>query len=124
VIGYSVNDAVVVFDRIRELWGDDRRAPFPRIANRAALQTVPRTVNTGIGAVFILVALALLGGDSLTDFALALLVGVLVGTWSSVFTATPLAIAFEARGAAPPPRPKKTSAARPRRTPTDSGAVV
>jgi SecD/SecF fusion protein len=124
VIGYSVNDSVVVFDRIRELWGSDRDARFARIANRAALQTVPRTVNTGIGAVFILAALAVLGGDSLTDFAIALLVGIGVGTWSSVFTATPLAIMFESRSKAPPPRPKKKLSARPRRDPADSGAVV
>jgi SecD/SecF fusion protein len=121
VIGYSVNDSVVVFDRIRELWGFDRDAKFARIANRAALQTVPRTVNTGIGAVFILAALA---GDSLTDFAIALLVGIGIGTWSSVFTATPLAIVFESRSKAPPPRPKKKPSARPRRDPADSGAVV
>jgi SecD/SecF fusion protein len=125
VIGYSVNDAVVVFDRVRELWGGNRDTPFARIANRAALQTVPRTVNTGIGAIFILAALAVLGGDSLTDFAIALLVGIGVGTWSSVFTATPLAIMLESRSKAAPPRPKRTKpAARPRREPTDSGAVV
>jgi SecD/SecF fusion protein len=123
VIGYSVNDSVVVFDRIRELWTADRKVPFARIANRAALQTVPRTVNTGIGAVFILAALAVLGGESLTDFAVALLVGILVGTWSSVFTATPLAIVLESFSKAPASRPAR-SGARPRRAPGDSGAVV
>jgi SecD/SecF fusion protein len=94
VIGYSVNDSVVVFDRIRELLRSRRKEPLATVANDACLQTVPRTVNTGMGALFILAALTLLGGDSLTDFALALLVGILLGTWSSVFTATPLAIAF------------------------------
>ncbi|GAA3368032.1 protein translocase subunit SecD [Streptomyces sannanensis] len=97
VIGYSVNDSVVVFDRIRELSADNRRTPFARIANTAILQTVPRTVNTGMGAVFILSALAVLGGDSLTDFALALLIGIVVGTYSSMFTAAPLAIELQAR---------------------------
>ncbi|GGV79891.1 protein translocase subunit SecDF [Streptomyces griseoloalbus] len=92
VIGYSVNDSVVVFDRIRELWRKDARAPLAQVTNRAILQTVPRTVNTGIGVIFILAALALLGGDSLTDFALALLIGVGVGTYSSVLTASPLAV--------------------------------
>lgn len=125
VVGYSVNDTVVVFDRLRELWGANRETPFARIANRAALQTVPRTVNTGIGAVFILTALAVLGGDSLTDFAIALLVGIGIGTWSSVFTATPLAIALESRNDAAPPRPKKKRSAQPRRRePADSGAVL
>jgi SecD/SecF fusion protein len=97
VIGYSVNDSVVVFDRIRELTQRDRKAPFPAIANRALLQTLPRTVNTGMGAAFILTALAVLGGDSLADFALALLIGVAVGTYSSMFTATPLAIELHRR---------------------------
>jgi SecD/SecF fusion protein len=97
VIGYSVNDSVVVFDRIRELVRGRRRAPFAELANLGCLQTVPRTVNTGLGAVFVLVALALLGRDSLVDFALALLIGIGVGTYSSVFLATPLAVAFESR---------------------------
>ncbi|MFE7779219.1 protein translocase subunit SecD [Streptomyces sp. NPDC057445] len=97
VIGYSVNDSVVVFDRIRELSRRDRKTPFPRITNQALLQTLPRTINTGMGAAFILTALAVLGGDSLTDFALALLIGLAVGTYSSMFTATPLAIELHNR---------------------------
>jgi SecD/SecF fusion protein len=106
VIGYSVNDSVVVFDRVRELVrGSQRnrgprrrqRVPFAELANQACLQTVPRTVNTGLGAVFILVALTVLGGDSLVDFALALLIGIGVGTYSSVFLATPLAVELETR---------------------------
>ena len=97
VIGYSVNDSVVLYDRVRELVAGDRKQPFRAAANRAILQTVPRTVNTGMGAVFILAALALLGGGALTDFALALLIGITAGTYSSVFTATPLAIELDAR---------------------------
>jgi SecD/SecF fusion protein len=95
VIGYSVNDTVVVFDRVRELLRSSRRESFAHVANLACLQTIPRTVNTGIGAVFILAALTLLGGSSLTDFALALLVGILIGTYSSMFTAAPIAIELE-----------------------------
>jgi SecD/SecF fusion protein len=105
VIGYSVNDTVVVFDRVREKWAGVRRLPFAQVVNRAVLQTLPRTVNTGLGAVFILGALAVLGGDSLTDFAIALLIGIAVGTYSSMFTASPLAIELQARSNAPPPRP-------------------
>ncbi|MFJ9737145.1 protein translocase subunit SecD [Streptomyces sp. NPDC101166] len=97
VIGYSVNDSVVVFDRIRELGRLDRTTRFARIADRALLQTLPRTVNTGMGAAFILTALVLFGGDTLTDFALALLIGLAVGTYSSMFTATPLAIELHKR---------------------------
>jgi SecD/SecF fusion protein len=90
IIGLSVNDTVVVFDRIRERLRDRTDEPLARLANAACLQTVPRTINTGIGAMAILLALVLLGGDSLADFALALLLGLVVGTLSSVFTATPL----------------------------------
>ncbi|MFD9043961.1 protein translocase subunit SecD [Streptomyces bottropensis] len=97
VIGYSVNDSVVVFDRVRDLSRADRTSPFAAVANRALLQTLPRTVNTGMGAAFILTALAVLGGDSLADFALALLIGLAVGTYSSMFTATPLAIELHRR---------------------------
>src|SRR6266540_2604957 len=95
VIGYSVNDSVVVFDRIRERLRERRREPLDTLVNDACLQTVPRTVNTGLGAMFILVALVVLGGDTLTDFALALLVGILVGTYSSVFVAAPLVVRLE-----------------------------
>ncbi|WP_067178165.1 protein translocase subunit SecD [Microtetraspora niveoalba] len=121
IIGYSVNDKVVVFDRVREMWGASPKTPFSRIAGTAVVQTVPRTVNTGLGALFILAALALLGGDSLTDFAVALLLGVVVGTLSSAFVAAPLAVEFERRSSAPPPQPvkKRTSASR-----QGSGAVV
>ncbi|MFD4898650.1 protein translocase subunit SecD [Streptomyces sp. NPDC058411] len=129
VIGYSVNDSVVVFDRVRELWARNRRAPIADVANRAVLQTVPRTVNTGMGALFILIALAVLGGDSLADFALALLIGICVGTYSSVMTAVPGALLLERSSKAPPPARKrapgrKKSVGGPRRDPADNGARV
>jgi SecD/SecF fusion protein len=76
-----------------------------------------------MGALFILAALAVLGGESLTDFAIALLIGILVGTYSSVFTATPLAVVMERYAKSPPPRAKAKR--RPaQRDHTDSGAVV
>ncbi|MGH8912300.1 MAG: protein translocase subunit SecF, partial [Acidimicrobiia bacterium] len=106
VIGYSINDSVVIFDRIREQQALRPTDPVAEIANDACLQTVPRTINTGLGALFILVALWLLGGDTLTDFALALLIGILVGTYSSVFTAAPAAIVMEERFPRPPPEPQ------------------
>jgi SecD/SecF fusion protein len=125
VIGYSVNDSVVVFDRIRERLRSRTREPLASLVNEACLQTIPRTVNTGLGALFILAALFVLGGDTLTDFALALLAGILVGTWSSVFVAAPLLVAFERRSghqpttaltppAGQPSRPKPAPVARPR----------
>jgi SecD/SecF fusion protein len=124
VIGYSVNDSVVVFDRVRELWGSQRKLGFRRVVNSAIVQTVPRTVNTGLGAVFILAALAILGGDSLTDFAIALLVGIGVGTYSSMFTAGPLAIELERRHPSPPPPMRQARPARQRYDRDSSGAVV
>ncbi len=77
--------------------------PIEEIANDACLQTVPRTINTGLGALLILVTLYVLGGDTLADFALALLIGIVVGTYSSVFTASPIAISLENRYPRPPP---------------------
>ncbi len=97
VIGYSINDSVVIFDRIRERRKLDSGHDVEEVANQACLQTVPRTINTGLGAIFILVALWVLGGDTLADFALALLVGILVGTYSSVFVSTPIYVALEER---------------------------
>ncbi|MGC5360423.1 protein translocase subunit SecD [Streptomyces sp. DT24] len=127
VIGYSVNDSVVVFDRVRELWAKNPRASLTTVANRAVIQTVPRTVNTGMGALFILVALAVLGGDSLEDFALALLIGICVGTYSSVMTAVPGALALERTGRTPPPGRDRAAGRRTgtkRRDPLDNGARV
>jgi SecD/SecF fusion protein len=117
VIGYSVNDSVVVFDRVRELRG--RREPFARTVGKAVLQTLPRTVNTGIGVLFVLGALLLLGDGSLADFALVLLLGLVTGTVSTVATAGPVAILLDRRnpGASRPAQRKP-------RDRTDSGAVV
>lgn len=114
VIGYSVNDSVVIFDRIRELRRSRPKEPLATVVNDACLQTVPRTINTGLGALFILVALYLLGGETLADFALALLIGILVGTYSSVFTASPLLLAFE--GWAPTPASQSRAGIRPSET--------
>ncbi|MFI2641471.1 protein translocase subunit SecD [Streptomyces sp. NPDC018610] len=113
VIGYSVNDSVVVFDRVRELLRQDREAPLADVTDRAILQTLPRTVNTGMGAVLILASLAVLGGDSLTDFALALLIGLAVGTYSSVFTAAPIAVELHRLRRPTPRRPTRNGPRRP-----------
>ncbi|MGQ0630901.1 MAG: protein translocase subunit SecD [Sporichthyaceae bacterium] len=127
IVGLSINDTVVVFDRVRERWAERPEDPFDAVCNTAVLQTIPRTVNTGLGAMFILAALAILGGDSLVDFAIALLLGLIVGTASSTFTATPLAIVLHSRSHAEPPKPREIAAPgaqRKERDPRDSGAVV
>ena len=110
VIGYSINDSVVIFDRVREHRRLRPKEDLAAVANDACLQTIPRTINTGLGALFILVTLYLLGGETLTDFAFALIVGILVGTYSSVFTATPLVVLFERLS---PTTPEKAGKKRP-----------
>ncbi|MFF2040586.1 protein translocase subunit SecD [Kitasatospora sp. NPDC058170] len=124
VVGYSVNDTVVVLDRLRELRRAHRSASPPELADRAVAQTLPRTVNTGMGALFVLTALACLGGDSLTDFSVALLAGVVAGTASTVFTAMPVTLLLQERF---PDRPQDTTPSgvlRTARTRDRSGAVV
>ena len=118
VIGYSINDSVVIFDRIREQRKLRLEEPLEEIANDSCLQTIPRTINTGLGALFILVALWVLGGDTLADFALALIIGTVVGTYSSVFVAAPVFVGLEERYPAPveepepPPRQRAAPARR------------
>jgi SecD/SecF fusion protein len=121
VIGYSVNDSVVVFDRIRETWRSRRNEPFHRVAGAAVLQTLPRTVNTGASTLLVLLALLVIGGDSLSDFAFALVLGIVAGTISTVSVAVPLTVTLEKRWPAPAEEPAKKSVARARRS---DGAVV
>lgn len=120
IIGLSVNDTVVVFDRIREKWRASRADEnFVDVSNTAILETLPRTVNTGLGAIFILLALTVLGGDSLRDFSLALLLGLVIGTYSSISAATPvLTYLHQKFPMTKAVKEKKT------RDPLDSGAVV
>ncbi|GAB2516777.1 protein translocase subunit SecD [Nocardiopsis aegyptia] len=92
VIGFTVNDTVVVLDRVRDEWAKDDKSPFVEIANRAVLNTLPRTINTSVGALIILGFLTFFGGTSLQDFSIAMLVGLSTGVVSTVFVAVPLAI--------------------------------
>ncbi|RZT84411.1 protein translocase subunit secF /protein translocase subunit secD [Pseudonocardia sediminis] len=104
VIGYSVNDSVVVFDRVRERWAAHAGEPFGRVVGSAVLSTLPRTVNTGLSTLVILVALLVLGGATLADFALALIIGIVAGTASTIVVAAPLAIVLQNRYGSAPPR--------------------
>ncbi|WP_342741156.1 protein translocase subunit SecD [Amycolatopsis xylanica] len=97
VIGLSVNDSVVVFDRLRELRAARPKDGFASVMSAAVLQTLPRTVNTCLGVLFMLLALLVLGDGSLADFAVALLIGLVAGTASTVLTAAPVAIMLDAR---------------------------
>jgi preprotein translocase subunit SecF len=90
VAGYSVNDSIVVLDRIRENLRGRPRDPLARVVNASLNETLSRTFLTGGSLLFTLLALMLFGGDVLRDFALALLVGVLAGTYSSLFVVAPI----------------------------------
>jgi SecD/SecF fusion protein len=118
VIGYSVNDSVVIFDRIREQIGLRPDDPIEEVANDACLETIPRTINTGLSTLLILISLYFLGGDTLGDFAFALLIGIVIGTYSSVFTASPIAVALERRHPRPPPPEPEPKPGRPERRPS------
>lgn len=91
VIGYSVNDTIVVFDRIREnLQFRKKGEAFETLVNDSIIQTLRRTVNTGMAAIFAVTILFLFGGQSLKEFTLAMLIGMISGTYSSIFVASPI----------------------------------
>lgn len=96
VVGFSVQDKIVVFDRIRENSGIYRRLPFEALANHSIVQTLQRSINTQLMTVqFLLLALALFGGITLREFAITLVVGLLSGTYSSIFIAAPILVVWE-----------------------------
>ena len=94
VVGFSVHDTIVVFDRIREDMIVARSLTFEQVANLSIMQTAARSIITSFTVVLVLVALLLAGGDSLKGFVLALLIGIVSGTYSSVFNATPLLVVW------------------------------
>lgn len=96
VIGFSVQDKVVVFDRIRENANILRRLEYEKLVNHSIVQTLQRSINTQLMTVeFLLLALALFGGVTLQEFAVILLVGLLSGTYSSIFVAAPILVLWE-----------------------------
>jgi preprotein translocase subunit SecF len=98
VIGFSVQDKIVVFDRIRENSGLLRRLDFEKLVNHSIIQTLQRSINTQLMTVeFLLLALALMGGVTLREFCVILLVGLLSGTYSSIFIAAPILVLWEKR---------------------------
>ena len=90
VIGYSINDTVVVFDRVREFMNDYTKLSKKDVINKAINSTVSRTIITSLTTLFVILILFIFGGGSIKGFAFALLIGVIVGTYSSVFIATPI----------------------------------
>lgn len=92
IIGYSVNDTIVVFDRIREDLHKDQRAPFKELCDHAINTTLSRTVITSLTTLFAVLALFCFGDGSVFDFALTMLIGIIAGTFSSMFIATPVMV--------------------------------
>jgi SecD/SecF fusion protein len=90
VIGYSLNDTVVVFDRIREYFNEHTSWNMQKVIDKSVSSTISRTINTSLTTLVVLIAIFIFGGDSIRGFMFALIVGVVVGTYSSVFIATPV----------------------------------
>ncbi len=97
VIGFSVHDTIVVFDRIRENRFRHAGEPFSAIVNHSLLQTLGRSINTSMTVVLTLTALLLFGGEAIRVFVLALLIGIVSGTYSSIFNASPLLVVWHER---------------------------
>ena len=90
VVGYSINDTIVVFDKIREAARKGGRSQFAEIANTSLNQTLTRTINTSVTTLITILTLYILGVDSIREFSLPIIIGVIVGTYSSICIATPI----------------------------------
>jgi SecD/SecF fusion protein len=93
-MGYSINDTVVVFDRIREYMGLHHKQDMKVVINNALNATLSRTINTSLTIFFVLFAIFVFGGEVIRGFSFALLIGIVVGTYSSLCIATPIVIDF------------------------------
>jgi SecD/SecF fusion protein len=97
ILGYSVHDTIVVFDRMRENTGLMKKETYSDMADLSIAQTMARSINTSIAVLLPLLAILIFGGPTLKDFAFALTIGVITGTYSSFFVATPLAVLWKER---------------------------
>ena len=95
IVGYSLNDTIIVYDRIRENMGKYHKEPFPSIINHSINETLSRTLLTSGTTLVVVLCLFLFGGGVINNFAFALLIGILIGTYSSIFIASPLLIVWE-----------------------------
>lgn len=111
VVGFSVQDSIVVFDRIRENIPKHLGEPYETIVNRSIWETIHRSLATQLNAFFIMIAILLFGGETVKQFIAILFIGLLSGTYSSIFTAVPLLVAWE-KGELPflAKKPKNTEA--------------
>ena len=92
---YSLNDTIIVFDRIRENLKRFRKRPFMEVVNQSINETLSRTVLTSSTTLFVVLTLFVLGGGVIHDFAFAMLVGIIVGTYSSIYIASPILLKME-----------------------------
>jgi preprotein translocase SecF subunit len=97
IVGYSLNDTIVVFDRIRENLKVLRRDAYEAIVNKSLNQSLSRTIVTSMTTLLVVVILYFFGGEVIKNFAFALIVGVVIGTYSSIFVASPILIEWQAR---------------------------
>ncbi len=104
IVGYSLNDTIIIFDRIRENRRRERRMPLDRLINQSVNQTLSRTVLTSGTTLMTVTPLFLFGGGLIHDFAFALMVGFVVGTYSTVYVASPIVLLFEKADPASPSR--------------------
>ncbi len=95
IVGYSLNDTIVVFDRIRENLKLFRQESYEAVFNRSINETLSRTILTSLTTMLVVLALFFLGGEVIHDFAFALLVGIVVGTYSSIFVASPILVFWQ-----------------------------
>ncbi len=95
ILGYSVNDTIVVFDRIRENLARSPANTFEETVNKGVNETLVRSLNTSLTTLFVLLAIYFFGGETIKYFALALIIGIISGTYSSIFTASPLLVSWQ-----------------------------
>jgi len=107
IVGYSLNDTIVVFDRIRENQKIMRREALPGIINVSLNQTLSRTIITSITTLIVVLVLFIMGGEVVHSFAFALLIGVVIGTYSSLFVASPIVLEWHSRVVAKNPNQRK-----------------
>lgn len=95
IMGYSINDSIVIFDRIRENMKFSRREGFLTLANRAVIDTLPRSINTSVTTLLAVIAVFIFGGASIRVFMLTLLIGIMAGAYSSIFVASPILVEWD-----------------------------
>lgn len=110
IVGYSLNDTIIVFDRIRENTNRYTRRPLAVNINRSINETLSRTILTSATTLVVLICLFFLGGDIIHDFSFAMIIGIVVGTYSSIYVASPVLLFLE-EGASKPAQPEKAGAA-------------